>query len=82
MIGYKALLSKRKKDDPIPEKPEEPQRKMLIFPANTSQAMMMQMLNENDGRGIICETEADTMSGTNKQEWGDYSPHHERCISQ
>jgi hypothetical protein len=74
MIEYKALLSKRKKDDPIPEKPEEPQRKMLFFPANTSQAMMMQMLNDNDGRGIICETEADTMSGTNKQEWGDYSP--------
>ena len=36
--------------------------------------MMMKMLNDNDGRGIICETEADTMSGTNKQDWGNYSP--------
>jgi len=74
LIEYKAQLSKRKKDDPIPEKPEEPKRKMLFFPADTSQAMMMQMLNNNNSRGIICETEADTMSGTNKQDWGNYSP--------
>ena len=74
LIQYKAQLSKRKKDDPIPEKPEEPKRKMLFFPADTSQAMMMQMLNDNNSRGIICETEADTMSGTNKQDWGNYSP--------
>jgi hypothetical protein len=74
LIEYKAQLSKRKKADPIPEKPEEPKRKMLFFPADTSQAMMMQMLNNNNSRGIICETEADTMSGTNKQDWGNYSP--------
>jgi len=74
LIQYKAQLSKRKKDDPIPEKPEEPKRKMLFFPADTSQAMMLQMLNDNNSRGIICETEADTMSGTNKQDWGNYSP--------
>lgn len=74
MIEYKAIISKRKKDDPLPDKPEEPKRKMLFFPADTSQAMMMQMLNDNDSRGIICETEADTMSGTNKQDWGNYSP--------
>ncbi|NCP53421.1 MAG: DUF3987 domain-containing protein, partial [Flavobacteriales bacterium] len=59
LIQYKAQLSKRKKDDPIPEKPEEPKRKMLFFPADTSQAMMLQMLNDNNSRGIICETEAD-----------------------
>lgn len=74
LIQYKAQLSKRKKEDPIPEKPEEPKRKMLFFPADTSQAMMLQMLNDNNSRGIICETEADTMSGTNKQDWGNYSP--------
>lgn len=74
LIQYKAQLSKKKKEDPIPEKPEEPKRKMLFFPADTSQAMMLQMLNDNNSRGIICETEADTMSGTNKQDWGNYSP--------
>src|SRR5690554_8206625 len=46
--------------------------------------MMMQILQDNDGRGIICETEADAMSGANKQDWGNYSHimraafHHEK----
>jgi hypothetical protein len=41
-------------------------------------------LQANDGQGIICETEADTMSSTKKQDWGDYSSimraafHHEK----
>lgn len=84
MIEYKAQLSKRKKDDPIPEKPKEPVFKLLFIPADCSQAMMMQILQDNDGRGIICETEADAMSGANKQDWGNYSHimraafHHEK----
>src|SRR5690554_792593 len=73
MIEYKTLMAKRKKDDPIPEKPKEPAFKLLFIPADCSQAMMMQILQENDGRGIICETEADAMSGANKQDWGNYS---------
>ncbi|MBL0051724.1 MAG: DUF3987 domain-containing protein [Bacteroidetes bacterium] len=45
---------------------------------------MIDHLHQNDGNGIICETEADTMSGAKKQDWGDYSPilrsafHHEK----
>jgi hypothetical protein len=45
---------------------------------------MIEHLQNNDGQGIICETEADTMSGAKKQDWGDYSPalqaafHHEK----
>ena len=84
MIEYKAQLSKRKKDDPIPEKPKEPVFKLLFIPADCSQAMMMQILQDNDGKGIICETEADAMSGANKQDWGNYSHimraafHHEK----
>ena len=74
MMEYKVNLNKRKKEDPISERPEEPPFKMLFIPANCSQAMMMQILQDNDGKGIICETEADTMSGTNKQDWGNYSP--------
>lgn len=84
LIEYKAQLSKRKKDDPIPEKPKEPTFKLLFIPADCSQAMMMQILQDNDGKGIICETEADAMSGANKQDWGNYSHimraafHHEK----
>lgn len=84
MVEYKAQLSKRKKDEPIPEKPQEPAFKLLFIPADCSQAMMMQILQDNDGKGIICETEADAMSGANKQDWGNYSHimraafHHEK----
>jgi hypothetical protein len=84
MVDYKTQMAKRKKDDPIPEKPKEPAFKLLFIPADISQAMMMQLLQNNDSKGIICETEADAMSGANKQDWGNYSHimraafHHEK----
>jgi hypothetical protein len=84
MIEYKNQLADSKKTGIVPQKPEEPKFRLLFIPANTSQAMMMELLQHNEGKGIICETEADTMSGTKKQDWGDYSPiirgafHHEK----
>lgn len=84
MLKYKATCSKLKKDEEPPEKPVEPPFKRIFIPADSSQAMMIKMINDNDGKGIICETEADTMSGANKQDWGNYSPilrgafHHEK----
>src|SRR5690606_1492958 len=53
MIEYKAQLSKRKKDDPIPEKPKEPVFKLLFIPADCSQAMMMQILQDKIGRAHV-----------------------------
>lgn len=84
MIEYRATLAKRKKDDLIPDKPKEPKFRLVFIPADCSQAMLMLILQDNDGKGIICETEADTMSGANKQDWGNYSHilrgafHHEK----
>jgi hypothetical protein len=84
MIEYRAALAKRKKDDLIPDRPKEPKFRLVFIPADCSQAMLMLILQDNDGKGIICETEADTMSGANKQDWGNYSPilrgafHHEK----
>ncbi|MGV3504651.1 MAG: DUF3987 domain-containing protein [Adhaeribacter sp.] len=46
---------------------------MLFFPANSSGASMIQALRENGGKGIIFETEADTLSATLTQDWGNYS---------
>lgn len=62
-----------KKGEPCPEKPTPPAFKILFIPADSSKAKMLAHLKANDGMGIICESEADTMSGTNKQDWGDYS---------
>ena len=81
---YKSALQKRKKDDPMPEKPEKPEYKILFIPANTSQAKILELLVATEGQAVICETEADSMSGTKKQDWGDYSAilrsafHHEK----
>lgn len=84
MADYRSQSGNRKKNDTSVEMPLEPTFKMLFIPADTSQAMMMKILQDSDGKGIICETEADSMSGANKQDWGNYSHimraafHHEK----
>lgn len=84
LAAYKTALRNLKKGEQPPEKPAEPPFKIVFIPADCSQARMVEHLQLNDGNGIICESEADTMTGAKKQEWGDYSPilrlafHHER----
>ena len=81
---YELLKRNYKGDGEAPEKPEVPPFKLLFIPGDSSQAKILELLSDNDGKGIICETEADTVSGTNKQDWGNYSPilrggfHHEK----
>jgi hypothetical protein len=53
--------------------PKEPKFKVVYIPANTSNAKVIHHLEHNDGRGIMCETEADTLGQTFKNEWGAYS---------
>lgn len=84
MADFKELESNRKKGEPVPEKPKAPPFKIVFIPADCSHSRMIEHLQNNGGQGIICETEADTMSGAKKQDWGDYSPalraafHHEK----
>lgn len=67
-----------------PEKPTKPKNRILFIPADCSQSKLIELLKNNGGNGIICETEADVMSGANKQDWGGYSHmlrqayHHEK----
>ncbi len=78
------VRARRGGDQPLPVRP--PIRR-LFFPANTSSAMIMELLNDNNGRGILFETEADTLRKTLKQDWGDFSDnlrkafHHETMSS-
>ncbi len=87
MADFKQLERSRKKGEPGPEKPQAPPFKIIFIPADCSKARMIEHLKANDGQGIICETEADTMSGAKKQDWGDYSTilraafHHETVSS-
>ena len=57
------------------DKPEEPPLRMLFLPANASSTAFIQVLNENDGRGIMFETEGDTLANTFNSDYGNYSDH-------
>ena len=74
MAAYKKALRFQKKDDNTQEEiPEEPPFKVVFIPANTSNAKIIQHLQQNEGTGIICETEADTLGQVFKNDWGSYS---------
>jgi len=55
------------------ERPQEPPMKMLVIPANNSATGLFQILNDNNGSGLIFETEGDTLALTFKSEHGNYS---------
>jgi hypothetical protein len=55
------------------EKPSRPPEKMLFIPANSSSTGVFQLLFENEGRGLIFETEGDTLAQIFKSDYGNYS---------
>lgn len=85
MAEYKrAQRYKKKQEETEQDIPEEPPFKVVFIPANASNSSLIQHLQKNEGRGIICETEADTMGQAFKNDWGSYSDllrkafHHEK----
>ena len=54
-------------------KPGMPPERMLFIPANSSASGFFQLLSENDGRGLIFETEGDTLVHAFKSDFSDYS---------
>lgn len=75
------------KDAQIAPVPVEPAFRLLFIPGNNSAANILKMLHENQGQAIICETEADTLSASLRQDWGNFSDllrkafHHEPASS-
>ena len=55
------------------ERPVRPPEKMLFIPANSSSTGMFQLLSDNDGQGLIFETEGDTLTQVFKNEYSNYS---------
>jgi hypothetical protein len=63
---------KKGKDDDL-EKPIKPPERMLFIPANNSVTGVYQLLSDNDGRGLMFETEGDTLAQAFKSDYGNYS---------
>lgn len=72
-VDIKQFNADFKKNKTSAEPPKEPKTTVLFIPANSSAANVIKLLEDNDGSAIICETEADTMANSFKQDWGGYS---------
>lgn len=74
------LIDKTKRTEAPPRPPE----RRLFMPANISNIEFCRLLSENNGVGLVVETEADTLSSAQSQKWGITSEtlrcnfHHER----
>jgi hypothetical protein len=70
-----------------PDKDSKPIPKLHFIPANSSSAAVCHNLMWSNARGIIFETEADTLSNSLANDWGNYSDilrkvfHHETISS-
>ena len=53
--------------------PTEPPMRMLVIPANSSASSFLKILGDNDGIGLLFESEGDTLSQTLKSDYGNYS---------
>lgn len=84
LTEYKVDLARYKKDLKAfqadkkgiveePTEPAEPPLTVLFIPANNSRTGAFELLNNNKGRGIIFETEGDTLADSVKQDYGNYS---------
>ena len=59
--------------DATTEKPQKPPQKMLFIPANNSATGFLEILGDSDKRGLIFETEGDTLAKAFKSDYGDFS---------
>ncbi len=81
--AYRATIQKGRKAGIAPvAAPEPPPYRQLLIPANNSAAGVVKVLAENDGHGIICEPEADTLAESLKQDWGNFSDLLRVCFDQ
>lgn len=71
LTGYRTKAKGKGGNDASP--PIEPPQLMLLLPGNTTAAALQAALADNEGRGIICETEADTLSGALGSDYGNFS---------
>jgi hypothetical protein len=69
LMDYKNNKSKNLNIEP----PQKPPQMMAIIPGNNSATGFLEILNDSFKRGLIFETEGDTISQAFKSEYGDFS---------
>ena len=67
------IFNKSKEEGDPPTPPVKPPTSMLFIPANNSKSGVYQLLKENNGQGIIFESEGDTLADALKQDYGNFS---------
>jgi len=67
---YREDIAAKKKDGEVPEHPKQ---LLHYIPANSSASAFIQALTNSAGRGTLFCTEADTLSNSFGQDWGNYS---------
>ncbi len=68
-----ATYNMNKGKDENLEKPSKPAERMLFIPANNSVTGVYQLISDNEGKGLIFETEGDTLAQAFKSDYGNYS---------
>lgn len=88
MENYNMAIAdyRKRKITSYPDEPKSLEKKTLFISGNSSAAMVIRQLKNSDSSGIICETEADTLSNALKQDWGGFSDllrkaFHFECVS-
>lgn len=70
---YKFASKEWEQNDKSGEEPEKPKRKVLFVSGNSSKASLIRDLSDNNGYGLLFETETDTLYAANKSEFGNFS---------
>ena len=73
MAQYKRDYAKYKENKNSSDEPIKPQKKMILIPGNSSSTSLFQILDENNGCGLLFETESDTITIAFKKDYGNYS---------
>jgi 5S rRNA maturation endonuclease (ribonuclease M5) len=68
------------KEDPYLPEPKKPLRESLLIPANNSISKFIEMIGSNKDYGLMFETEGDTLTGSLKNEWGNFSDVIRKCF--
>ncbi len=68
-----ATYNMNKGKDENLDRPSKPPERMLFIPANNSVTGVYQLISDNEGKGLIFETEGDTLAQAFKSDYGNYS---------